>query len=72
MGVDMIYTVENTAKIGRQVRVKINGKPVHKCFYADTDKGIVRYYGKKSRASKRYPDQVVSFQRRGRVVVTDV
>lgn len=37
----MIYTVENTAKIGKPVAVYVNGKKVENVISVDTEKGEV-------------------------------
>lgn len=67
----MIYTVENTAMIGKQVAVRRNGKLVKNCFYADTEKGIVKSYGRRARLNKNR-DGVIAYINHGRVVVTHV
>lgn len=40
----MIYTIENTSMLGKPVTVKVNGNIINNVFYADTDKGAVKYY----------------------------
>lgn len=40
----MIYTVENTVKLGKRVKVLVDGVEVNKVFYVDTKKGKVRHY----------------------------
>lgn len=67
----MIYTVENTSKIGKCVTVRRNGKLVKHCFYADTDNGVVKTYGRKVRLKKGL-GEVQSYTNYGRVEVFDV
>ncbi|MCH4563346.1 hypothetical protein MKP05_09410 [Halomonas sp. EGI 63088] len=61
----MIYTVENR---GRPVRVFVNGNEVRKAIYADTERGIVRYYPEPIRI-KRGTDEVYTRTLRGQVTV---
>lgn len=67
----MIYTVENTAAVGKRVIVRRNGKLVKHCFYADTEKGIVKSYGRRVKLNKTR-DGAVVYINHGRVVVSNV
>lgn len=49
----MIYTVGNTSAIGRIAKVSVNGNIASNTFYADTEKGIVKYYPEPIRVNKR-------------------
>lgn len=64
----MIYTVENTSKAGRPVRVFVNGNEVRKAVFADTERGVVRYYPEPVRI-KRGTDELYTRTVRGRVTV---
>lgn len=66
----MIYTIENTVKKGLLATVKFNGVKLNNCFYADDEKGIVKFYDdppKKHKHGKR----LISRTRKG-VVKVDV
>lgn len=65
----MIYTVENAPAIGKPVTVRVNGKIVKNCFYADTERGVVKSYGRKPRINNSR-DGVVVYVNRGRVEVS--
>lgn len=64
----MIYTVGNTSAIGRVAKVFVNGNEVDKAFYADTEKGIVKYYPAPFRVNKR-TEEIYSRTLRGKVTV---
>lgn len=64
----MIYTIGNTSAIGLIAKVAVNGNVVDKTFYADTEKGIVKYYPEPVRMNKR-ADEVYSRTLRGNVTV---
>lgn len=64
----MIYTVGNTSAIGRIAKVAVNGNVVDKTIYADTEKGIVKYYPEPTRINKR-SGEVYSRTLRGKVTV---
>lgn len=69
----MRYTVESTAKIGKRVRVFVDGKEVGRCIMADTNKGVVEYYpidprSGKVRVNGKRSDLVVK-RRYGKVTV---
>lgn len=65
----MIYTVENTSFIGRRARVFVNGNKIKGAFYADTVKGIVKYYPQPARIKKPERDRVYSRVAKGKVTV---
>ena len=65
----MIYTVSNTAAIGIRARVFVNGNEVARAYYADTTRGIVRFYPQALRVKKPERDQVYSRTLRGNVTV---
>lgn len=64
----MIYTIGNTSAIGLIAKVAVNGNVVDKTFYADTEKGIVKYYPKPLRV-KKGTEEVYSRTLRGKVTV---
>lgn len=64
----MIYTVGNTSAIGRIAKVAVNGNVANNTFYADTEKGIVKYYPSPVRVNKR-TGEVYSRTLRGKVTV---
>lgn len=64
----MIYTVENTSAIDLIAKVYVNGNLVDKVFYADTEKGIVKYYPAPLRVNKR-AGEMYSRTLRGKVTV---
>ena len=64
----MIYTIGNTSAIGLIAKVCVNGNVVDKTFYADTEKGIVKYYPAPVRVNKR-TGEVYSRTLRGKVTV---
>lgn len=49
----MIYTIDNTVRIGRPVVVYVDGVRVPNCFYADTAAGFVRFHVEPVRANRR-------------------
>lgn len=68
----MIYTVENTVRAGKPVQVFVNGNKVDGAFFADTDRGIARFYPQPPRIKKPERDQVYSRTLRGRVSVEPI
>ena len=64
----MIYTIGNTSAIGLIAKVFVNGNEVEKVFYADTEKGIVKYYPEPVRLKKR-TEEIYSRALRGKVTV---
>lgn len=64
----MIYTLENTSKIGKRVKVLVNGVEVKKVFYVDTKKGKVRHYDSPPQIHK-YRKRAISRTKHGRVEV---
>lgn len=64
----MIYTVENRSC---PVRVFVNGKEVKRAFYADTKKGVVRYYDDPVKMHK-YGKRVICRTKRGKVTVDPI
>lgn len=65
----MIYTVANTAAIGKPARVFVNGNEVSGAFYADTKKGVVHFYPQPARIKKPERDQIYTRTLRGNVTV---
>jgi len=65
----MIYTVSNTAAIGIRARVFVNGNEVAKAYYADTTRGIVRFYPQPLRFKKPERDRAYSRTLKGSVTV---
>lgn len=65
----MIYTVANTLAIGKYARVFVNGNEVAGAFYADTEKGIVRFYPQPARIKKPERGQIYTRTLRGKVTV---
>lgn len=65
----MIYTVANTVKVGRPVRVFVNGNQIHGAYYADTTRGVVKFHPLPARIKKPERDQVYSRTLRGQVTV---
>lgn len=64
----MIYTIENTLDIGFTAKVWVNGNLVDAPIYADTEKGIVKYYPRPFRINKRNRE-IYSRTLRGKVTV---
>lgn len=64
----MIYTIWNTWAMGFNAKVWVNGNVVDKAFYADTEKGIVKYYPTPTRINKR-TGEIYSRALRGKVTV---
>ena len=64
----MIYTIGNTSAMGFIAKVYVNGNAVDKPIYADTEKGIVKYYPTPLRLRKMYSG-VYSRTLRGKVTV---
>lgn len=64
----MIYTIANTVSVGLTAKVCVNGNLVDKVFYADTEKGIVKYYPEPVRVKKR-TEELYSRTLRGKVTV---
>lgn len=64
----MIYTIENTLDIGLVAKVTVDGNVVDTAFYADTEKGIVKYYPTPLRRDKMTGD-IYSRTLRGKVTV---
>ena len=64
----MIYTVENIARMGRRVRVFVNGNEVDGAVFADTEKGVVRYMPRPFRGAKG-KDYIYTRKLRGSVTV---
>lgn len=64
----MIYTIGNTLAAGLIAKVAVNGNVVDKTFYADTEKGIVKYYPAPVRVNKR-TGELYSRALRGKVTV---
>lgn len=64
----MIYTIRNTCDVGRPVRVFVNGNEVRKAVFADTQRGVVRYYPEPVRI-KRGTDELYTRTLRGQVTV---
>lgn len=67
----MIYTVNNTARMGRPMRVFVNGNPVDRAFRADTKRGVVHYYPQPLRV-KRGTEEAYSRKLRGHVTVEPI
>lgn len=65
----MIYTVENTVRAGKPVKVCVNGNQIDSVFYADTERGIVKFYPRPVRLKKPERDQAYSRTLRGHVTV---
>lgn len=64
----MIYTIANTVSVGLTAKVFVNGNVADKAFYADTEKGIVKYYPSPFRLNKR-TGELYSRTLRGKVTV---
>lgn len=64
----MIYTIANTVSLGFRAKVFVNGNEVDKPIYADTEKGIVRYYPAPVKINKR-TGELYSRTLRGKVTV---
>lgn len=67
----MIYTVKNTASIGRYVRVFVNGNECRHGIRADTIRGEVIYVPQPIRA-KKGSDEVYTRMLRGKVTVEPI
>lgn len=67
----MIYTVDNTWRIGRPLRVFVNGNQVDGVVFADTGKGMVRYMPRPYRVQKG-KDYAYTRTLRGVVTVEDI
>ncbi|MEC8822931.1 MAG: hypothetical protein VX673_03060 [Pseudomonadota bacterium] len=65
----MIYTVENTVMVGKPVHVYVNGNKIDGAFYADTERGIVKFYPQPPRIKKPERDQIYTRTLRGNVTV---
>lgn len=68
----MIYTVENTVRVGKPVEVFVNGNKVDGVFYADTDRGVVRFVPQPGRIKKPERDRVYTRTLRGHVTVQPI
>lgn len=68
----MIYTASNTAAQGWPARVFVNGNEVSGAYYADTERGVVRFHPLPARIKKPERDQVYSRTIRGKVTVEPV
>ena len=68
----MIYTVGNTVQAGKPVHVFVNGNQIDGAFFADTSRGIVKFYPKPARIKK--PERDCAYHRtlRGHVTVEPV
>lgn len=67
----MIYTVKNTSKVGRPVKVFVNGNEVNSAIFADTDRGLVRYAPRPYRVMKGR-DFLYTRLPRGKVTVEEL
>jgi len=65
----MIYTASNTSKIGKPMRVFVDGKLVSNVVSADTVAGEVVYYPEPISVSNSYLEEVHSKIMRGKVTV---
>ena len=65
----MIYTVQSTIKSGHSAKVFVNGNYIPGAFYADTAKGIVRFFPLPLRIKKPDRDRAYSRTLRGSVTV---
>ena len=68
----MRYSYENTAAIGKPIRVFVNGLEVDTATVADTEKGEVIYYPKPLRPHKNKKDQPYTRILRGHVTVEEI
>lgn len=68
----MIYTVANTISVGKPVRVFVNGNKVDGAYYADTARGIVKFWPQPARIKKPERDQAYSRTLRGNVTVEPI
>lgn len=66
----MIITVDSAVEQGLigKVTVKLNGKTVKKCIFADDKKGAVEYYLNPLRLDK-HGDRAITQRRRGKVQI---
>lgn len=64
----MIYTISNTVSLGFRAKVFVNGNEVDNAFYADAEKGIVKYYPTPLRLNKK-TSELYSRTLRGKVTV---
>ncbi len=65
----MIYTVENTTMAGKPVKAFVNGNEIRGAYYADTDRGILKFFPQPARVKKPERDQVYRRTLRGKVTV---
>lgn len=65
----MIYTVANTTMAGKPVKVYVNGNQIDGAYYADTHRGIVKFYPQPARIKKPERDQAYTRTLRGNVTV---
>lgn len=68
----MIYTVKNTTMAGRPVKAFVNGNEIPGAYYADTDRGILKFCPQPARIKKPERDQVYCRTLRGHVTVEPV
>ncbi|EDM47756.1 hypothetical protein [Marinobacter algicola] len=68
----MIYTVKNTTMAGRPVKAFVNGNEIPGAYYADTDRGILKFYPQPARIKKPERDQAYTRTLRGTVTVEPV
>jgi len=64
----MIYTIANTVKIGKPVRVFVNDNEVENAMSADTSRGVVVYVPQPIRV-KKGADYIYTRKLRGKVTV---